>query len=425
MKSSTLPSFEFVRQQFPALERMHGDRPAVFFDGPAGTQVPRSVIDAIGGYLVESNANHGGLFATSRENDARLHEAQRAFADLLGASDPDEIVFGPNMTTLAFSLAQAVAETWNRGDEIVVTRLDHDANIRPWVRAAQARGVVVRWIDVCPSDGRLRMDQMHDSIGPRTRWVAVGCASNATGGINPVRQIADWAHQQGALVFLDAVHFGPHDRIDVSRWDCDFLACSAYKFFGPHLGILWGRRALLESLPATKVRPSANRIPDRWMTGTPAYELIQGGRACVDYLADLGRQRQGDSGLARPAALDVAFGAIREYERERSRQMLVGLRSLPGIRIHGIGDPERVTERFPTFAITHESIGTTELAERLGDAGIFVWQGNYYAIELTERLGVEPEGMVRIGLVHYNTAAEVDRFLETLRDLLPEGMDSC
>jgi cysteine desulfurase family protein (TIGR01976 family) len=402
------------RDQFPALRREENGRPVVYLDGPAGTQVPQTVIDAISQYLGNRNANHQGLFATSRESDEMLAEAHQAFADLLGVDDPGETIFGPNMTTLTFSLSRALGKTWNQGDEVIVTRLDHDANVAPWVLAARDAGATVHYVDIHSEDCTLDLEDFQSKLSSRTRMVAVGCSSNGSGTINPVRQICSWAHDVGSLVFLDAVHHAPHQLIDVAELDCDFLACSAYKFFGPHIGILWGRRELLESLQAYKVRPASNQLPDKWMTGTQNHACIAGALAAVDYLADTGRQLDGQDGLDRRAALEIAFAAIEPYEQQLTVQLLSGLAEMENYSVHGITDLQRMDERVPTVAITHREIATSELARRLGEQGIFSWHGNYYALLLTESLGLEPEGMLRVGMVHYNTADEVDRLLAEL-----------
>lgn len=405
------------REQFPALRRRVGNQLAVYFDGPAGTQVPQRVIDAISDYLSQRNANHGGHFVTSRESDEMLDAAHVAVADLLGAPDPDCVIFGPNMTTLTFALSRALARTWKSGDEIVVTRLDHDANFTPWVMAAQDAGVRVRVVEIQTSDCTLDLQDLESKLNNRTRLVAVGCASNATGSINQVAKIGEMAHRNGALVFLDAVHYAPHALIDVAAWGCDFLACSAYKFFGPHVGILWGRRELLENLKAYKVRPATDELPGKWMTGTQNHECIAGVLASIDYLAQLGQLRDGPSYASRRQRLSTAFQAIESYERQLAHRFLSGLVELRNIRVHGISELGRLTERVPTFAITHQQRPTSQLASILAENGIFAWHGNYYALNLTEVLGLEPEGMLRIGFVHYNTSAEVDRLLGLLDGL--------
>jgi len=384
----------------------------VYFDGPAGSQTPQSVADAISDYLLRHNANHGGAFVTSKENDEMLLQAQKAAADFLGADDPATIVFGANMTTLTFAMSRTIARTWRMGDEVIVTQLDHDANITPWRMAAEERGALVREVRVRLEDGTLDLENLRSKLSDRTRLVAIGCASNATGTINPVRQIADWARAVGADIFVDAVHYAPHALIDIKAWNCDYLVCSAYKFFGPHAGILWGRRDRLESLPPYKVRPADDRTPDRWMTGTPNFECIAGTRAAIDYLTSLGGPAP-----TRRDALRNAFERIRNHESSLARQFLTGISSLKKVTLYGIGDIDRLGERVPTFALRIQGYPPRAAAERLARLGIFVWHGNFYALRLSEVLGLEPEGMVRIGMLHYNTADEVDRLLQALADM--------
>jgi cysteine desulfurase family protein (TIGR01976 family) len=405
-----------LRRQFPALARTHRDLPVAFFDGPAGTQVPQRVIEAIGNYLAHHNANHGGAFATSRESDRLLDEAHRAMAQLLGASDPECVIFGQNMTSLTFAISRSIAKTWKPGDEVVVTRLDHDANVSPWVLAARDAGAEVRFVDIDRETCALDLADFRQKITPRTKLVAVGCASNATGGINPVREICGWAKQVGALSYLDAVHYAPHGLLDVQAWGCDFLACSAYKFFGPHLGVLWGRRELLEKLPAYKVRPATETLPGRWMSGTQSHEAIAGALAAVDYLADIGRELVAEDLPDRRAALVAAFHGIAEYERDLSRRLLTGLEQIDAIKVWGY-DSNHLNQRVPTFSITHAKLAPLELVQKLDERGIYAWHGNYYALNLSEALGHEPQGMVRLGLVHYNTPEEVDRLLAVLEEL--------
>jgi cysteine desulfurase family protein (TIGR01976 family) len=402
------------RQQFPALQRQQNGQPVVFFDGPAGTQVPQSVADAMSHYLLHCNANHGGQFSTSIESDHLLHDAHQAHAEFVGASDGDEVAFGQNMTSLTFAFSRALGRTWSSSDEVIVTALDHDANITPWVVAAQEAGAKVHFVGYRPDDYSLDLEDLADKLNDKTRLVAVGCASNATGGINPVKRIAEMAHQVDAKVYLDAVHFGPHGLIDVPDWDCDFLACSDYKFFGPHLGMLWGRRELLESIQPYKVRPSDNRLPTRWMTGTQSHESIAGGMACIDYIAEIGRKIGAGEQATRREALKSAFESIVEYEQLLSAKLIDGLTQIDGIEIFGVTDKSKLDRRFPTFSIRHKSVSPAELAKQLGQLGIFVWNGNYYALEFSTRMGFEPEGMVRIGLVHYNTVEEIDRLLSAI-----------
>ncbi|HEY2411147.1 MAG TPA: cysteine desulfurase-like protein [Pirellulaceae bacterium] len=405
------------RRQFPALSRQIGERPAVFFDGPGGTQVPERVIAAVSGCLANTNANHGGLFATSRESDALLAQAHQAVADFLGSDDPDSVIFGQNMTSLTFALSRALSKTWRPGDEVIVTRLDHDANVSPWVLAARDAGAAVRFVPLRPEDGTLDLAALKQLLSLRTKLVAVGCASNATGTVNPVREIAQWAHEIGALVFLDAVHYAPHALIDVQSLDCDFLACSAYKFFGPHVGILWGRRQLLEELEAYKVRPAVNTLPDKWMTGTQSHEAIVGAMAAVDYLADLGRTLAGNESLSRRAALVEAYREIDVYERTLVTRMLKGLAEIPEVKVWGITELSRINERVATVSFTHQRFTASQMAKRLAAAGFFTWHGNYYALNFTEAMGLEPEGMLRVGMVHYNTIEEVERFIGASRQL--------
>ncbi len=407
---ATFP-IEAIRAQFPALNREVNGRPAVYFDGPAGSQVPRSVVEAMSDYLFKHNANHGGLFATSIENDALLADAQRAAADFVGATDPQSIVFGANMTTLTFAFSRALANSWKPGDEIIVTDLDHDANVTPWMMAARERDVVVKRVRVRPEDCTLDIEDFQRKLGARTRLVAVGCAANSVGTINPVRKIVELAHAVGAEVFLDAVHYAPHGLIDVQAWDCDYLVCSTYKFFGPHAGILWGRRDRLDELTPYKVRPSCNDCPDRWMTGTPNFECIAGARAAIDYLSGLG------AGTDRRSKLRSAFERIVAYEKDLCRQTLAGLAKIPGVRVLGITTESRLSDRVPTISIVHAKHDPRTIADYLAKRGIFVWNGNMYAMSLSEALGLEPHGMVRIGLLHYNIANEIERLISALSEL--------
>lgn len=406
----------WCRSRFPGLSRTSAGRPAIFFDGPAGTQVPRGVIDAVSGYYERCNANSHGEFATSRESDAVVDAAHQAVADLLGADDPACVAFGPNMTTLTFAFSRALARTWKPGDEVIVTRLDHDANVTPWVLAARDAGATVRQVSFRHEDCTLDLDQLRTMLNERTKLVAVGAAANVAGTLNPVRDICKWSHAVGAKVFVDAVHLAPHARIDVKAIDCDFLVCSAYKFFGPHVGVFWGQRELLESVEPYKLRPAPDDLPGRWMTGTQNFEGIAGTRAAVDYLAELGRKVLGvdDNACDRRAALDAAYEAIVAYERELVARLLGGLQRISAIHVHGITDQARLEHRVSTVAFTHASIKPAALARRLNEHGIFAWNGNCYAMSFTESLGLEPDGIVRVGLVHYNTAEEVDHLLDVV-----------
>lgn len=406
----TIPRLQEIRAQFPAFSRKVSGQPAAYFDGPAGSQVPQSVIDAVTHALAHTNANRGAPFETSRESDAMLDEAHRAVADLLGTERPDEVAFGANMTTLTMAFSRALARTWNPGDEIIVTRLDHDANVTPWVLAARDAGAVVHHIDVDLADCTLDLEQYGRLLNDRTRLVAVGYASNATGTINPVRSIAEAAHKVGAEVFVDAVHYAPHGRINVRELGIDYLVCSAYKFFGPHVGMLWGQAARLEELVPYKLRPSPESLPGRWMTGTQNHEGIAGVAAAIDYLASLAP----DADESRSTRLDSAFAWITEHEQQLLARLLDGLRNLPEWKVWGISDPERLSERVPTVSLTHPRIRPHHAATLLGDQGLFAWAGNHYALPFTEKAGLEPDGTLRVGLLHYNTHEEVDRLLNAL-----------
>lgn len=417
-----------VRSQFPALQETDEfGRPFAYLDGPGGTQVPQRVIDAMAAYFRQANANHGGHFVTSRRNDEMMEQSRGAMADFLNASSSQEIVFGANMTTLTFSFSRAFGRTMNPGDEVIVTRLDHDANIAPWV-ALQEQGVKVKRADFSPDDCRLDLNQLASLLTDKTKLVAVGYASNAVGTINPIDRIASMAHRVGALLWVDAVHYAPHRAIDVQSLGCDFLVCSAYKFFGPHVGVVWGRLDLLEQLPAYKVRPSDPRPPGKFETGTQNHEGIAGIKACLDYLAEIGRNYGLDSSPAsagnsdvcqgRPRELKQAMQAIAAYEKYLFAYMVSQLEDIPGLKIHGIANPQEFEERCPTLAFTLEGFTPREVAVFLGNQGIFVWNGNFYALSVTERLGLEKSGgLVRVGLTHYNTKPEVDRLVETLRTL--------
>lgn len=409
-----------LRRHFPALSLTQDGRPLAFFDGPGGTQVPQEVIDAVAGYYRESNANDGGAFLTSRRSDAIVREARAAMADFLGARSADEVKFGANMTTLTFHVSRSIGATLSPGDEVVVTTLDHEANVSPWRAMAADRGLTVRTVDIRPEDGTLDLDDLDAKLGERTRLVAVGLASNAIGTINPVREIVRRAHAVGALAYVDAVHYAPHGPIDVAALDADLLACSAYKFFGPHVGVLYGRAELLDRLPAYKVRPAH----DRFETGTPNFEGIAGTLAALGYLAGVGRRYGADHaaefpGLAgRSLELRTALRAIRVHEMRLFERFVAGLAAIPGVTLWGIADPARFDERTPTAALTFDRLSPRAAAEELGRRGMTAWDGDFYAQGLIERLGLhESGGVLRIGLAHYNTADEVDRLLVALAEI--------
>src|SRR5580693_5719386 len=405
----------WVREQFPSLQLQVNGHAAAFLDGPAGTQVPRQVMDSVQNYYLKSNANTCGAFATSRSNDAIIASARAAMADFFNC-DKDEVVFGQNMTTITFALARAIGRLLEPGDEIVVTTLDHDANVAPW-RALEDMGMVIRQVDIHESDCTLNLEDLKHKINANTKLVAVGYASNAVGTINPVAEITKLAHAAGALMFIDAVHYAPHGPIDARALDCDFLVCSPYKFFGPHMGTLYGKREHLLRFKPYKVRPAPDSLPDRWETGTQVQELIAGIAAAVDYIAELGRRC--DSRVTdRRSALAAAYRATRQHEMALLAKLVEGLLGIPGLRFFGISDPKRFDDRCSTVSVRLANHSPAEVAKVLGDRGIFTWDGNYYALNLTERLGVEANGgLLRIGLVHYNTAEEVDRLLAALKEI--------
>jgi cysteine desulfurase family protein (TIGR01976 family) len=418
--ASTALDVAWARSQFPALAQTVNGHPAAFLDGPGGTQVPQRVIDAISDYLRRDNANTDGAYATSRRTNSMLASAQAAMADFLNCNG-DEIIFGPNMTTLTYAMSRAIGRDLGPGDEILVTRLDHDANVSPWL-ALEEKGVTIRWAEIHEEDCTLDMADLASKINGKTKLVAVGYASNAVGTVNPIKEIVRLAHAAGALAYVDAVHYGPHGLIDVAVLDCDFLVCSTYKFFGPHMGVLFGKREHLRRLRPYKVRPLTEAIPNRWEWGTLNHECIAGITACVEYLADLGRRVQ-PHGNTRRAAIVAAFEAIHHYEHGLMERMIAGLLRIPRLKIYGITDPARFDERCPTLAV--RVVGQTAdqtplaLATQLGDRGFFTWDGNYYALTLTERLDVEASGgFLRIGLVHYNSVEEVDRVLGALREII-------
>jgi cysteine desulfurase family protein (TIGR01976 family) len=401
-----------IRAQYPSLSQTVNGHPAVFFDGPGGTQVPQRVIDAISDYLSFSNANTNGAYATSHRTNAVINAARSAMADLFN-SDPDEVAFGPNMTTLTFAVSRAMGRELNPGDEILLTHLDHDANVSTWL-ALEEQGIKIQRAEINEADCTLDMEDLARKITARTKLVAVGYASNAVGTINDVKQIVKLAHAKGVLVYIDAVHYTPHGPIDVRALDCDFLVCSSYKFFGPHMGILYGKREHLQRLHPYKLRANSDDAPFRWEWGTLNHECIAGITACVDYLADIGREVD-PTVSNRRAALLAAYEAIQQHERAMAESLIRGLLKIPGLKLYGIADEKRFARRCPTVAVRIEGHTPLELATKLGERGFFTWDGNYYALSLTERLDVEKDGgFLRIGLVHYNTPEEVDRLLKAL-----------
>jgi len=414
MRGADTRSFDiaWVREQFPSLSLHYQRHGSAFLDGPAGTQVAKQVMDAVQYYLLGANANTYGAFLTSQRTNEMIVAARAAMADFFNC-DANEVVFGQNMTTITFALARSIGRELESGDEIVVTTLDHDANVAPW-RALEEKGVVIRQVDIREADCTLDMDDLKRKISGRTKLVAVGYASNMVGTINPVAEISKLAHAAGALMFIDAVHYAPHGLIDVQALDCDFLVCSPYKFFGPHMGTLYGKRQHLEKFKPYKVRPATDASPECWETGTQVHELIAGIAAAVDYLADLGRHCD-PSAKSRREALRAAYRATHHYETGLLTRLLDGLQAIPELRIFGITDKNRFEERCSTLSFRLGHHHPTKIASFLGERGIFTWDGNFYALNLSERLGVEQHGgVLRVGLVHYNTVEEVDRLLGAL-----------
>lgn len=409
-----------VRAEFPSLSVLDDGSPRIFLDNPGGTQIARRASDRVIGYLRDMNANAGGRFITSRRSDELLDEAHAAMADFVGSEDPGEVIFGQNMTTLTFHISRSIGRTIGEGDEIVVTRMDHDANVSPWLMLARDRGAVVKWLDFDPATYRYRMNMLDEVITERTALVAVNLASNAIGTINDVATIARLARAAGALTYVDAVQFSPHLATDVAALECDFLVCSSYKFYGPHQGILWGRRALLESLEPYKVRPASDELPVRFETGTLSHEGLAGVLGTVEHWEWIGREMTDcPPGASRRDRIVAAFGAVAAYERELSERLISGLTAIPGITVHGLTAVRDQRDRVPTVAVTADNRHPADLARGLAEHNIFTWDGHYYAVEVIERLGLtDSGGMLRIGLGQYNTAEEVDALLDRLESIV-------
>jgi cysteine desulfurase family protein (TIGR01976 family) len=411
---------EELRSQFPAL---NSDR--IFFDGPGGTQVPQQVINRMEEYFIHMNANHAGAFSTSQSSDSLVSETREAVARLFNASRPEEIIFGANMTSLTLSLSRSIARDLQPGDEIIVTRLDHDANISPWLHIAQERDCRIHWLDFDVEDCTLRIDQLDSILNERTRLVAVGYASNAVGTVNPIHLIVEKAHKVGALCYIDAVHYAPHGPIDVQSLDCDFLVVSAYKFFGPHVGILYGKYQHLERMEPYKVRPAPKMPPGKFETGTNNFEGIAGVLGALEYLSqacEVFKSHVSEANHKETPKTELnpmqTMKAIQEYEKTLTAYLIQKLKVIPGLHIWGITEPEAIEQRVPTVSFTLDGFPPRQIAETLGQKGIQVWDGNYYALAVTERLGLEDQGgMVRVGLVHYNTLDEIDRLGEALKAL--------
>jgi cysteine desulfurase family protein (TIGR01976 family) len=405
MTAATRPretaSTQEIRRHFPALERQHRGHPVAYFDGPGGTQVPTSVADAVREYLLHHNANTHWLYPTSEETDELIAASRQALADLLGAN-PAEIAFGANMTTLTFHLARALGRGWGAGDEIVITELDHHANVAPWRALERERGVTIRSVPFVPASGQLDWSALERALSPRTRLLAIGAASNALGTVTDVTRACALARDAGALTFVDAVHYAPHALVDVQAIGCDFLACSAYKFYGPHIGVLYGRRERLEALDVPKLAPAPDTAPERMETGTLNHEGIVGAGAAVDFLASLG-----GTGTRRER-LGRTFAALHRNGQELIARLWRGLETIPGVRLYG---PPPGEPRTPTAGFTIEGRTTGEVATALAADSVFVSNGDFYAATVVERLGLAPDGLVRAGCACYTTSEEIDRLL--------------
>jgi cysteine desulfurase family protein (TIGR01976 family) len=408
---------EAIRAEFPSLAVTDDGRPRFYLDNPAGTQVSSRVAQAVVDCFARRNANLGGSFITSIQAGEIVASAHRAMAEFIGASTPEEIIIGPSMTTLTFQLARSVAKTIRPGDEIVVTKMDHDGNIAPWLTMAADRGATVRWVPFNTQTWVIEPEALDAVLSKRTRLVALNAASNLTGSINDVAALVARVHAAGALAFVDAVQFSPHEFTDVARLGCDFLACSSYKFFGPHLGIVWGRKELLASLEPYKVRPMGDDLPDRWETGTPQIELQAALAATIDYYDWLGEHVAADGD--RRSRIRASFEATGRWERTLAAQLIAGLEEIRGVTIRGITDPAHYGSRVPTVSFTHARRKPQDIARALAERNMFVWSGHNYALEIVRSLGIpESEGVVRIGMAHYNTPDEVEAVIAALEDVL-------
>ncbi len=404
-----------LRQQFPSLSRLDttSGQPVVYLDGPAGSQVPRQVIDAISNYYLHHNANSAGMFATSVETVELMQGAHRAAADWFGADRPEECIFGANMTTLTLAFSRALSKTWQPGDRIVVTHLDHDGNISPWMLAAQDAGAEVVQVSVNLADATLDENDFEAKLNSRTKLVAFTAASNSVGSVTNIARLTELAHRHGAEVYIDAVHWAPHRLIDVAAWNVDYCVCSAYKFFGPHIGMLWGRLERLEELTAYKLRPAPAHSPGKWMTGTQNFAAIAGVKAAIDYVASIAELLPGSNAsyMLRRERLRLAFQAIQSYETELVERLIDGLKSMKHVKVFGITDRACLDRRVPTVAIAIRNLPSREAASRLSQRGIYCWHGHYYAVDIAAALGQFEEGMIRLGILHMNTIQEVERTL--------------
>ena len=423
-----MPTFdvERLRAEFPALTRHNGAPAPVFFDNPGGTQVPGRVIDAITDCLTNANANLGGAFGTSIAADDIVAEAHQAMADFMNAASSREIIFGQNMTSLTLHISRSIARLLGPGDEILLTRMEHDANVAPWLLVARDSGATVKFLPFDQDSYEFDLDQLDDLLTPRTKLVCINHASNLTGTINPVKSIAAKAKAVGALVYVDSVQFAPHGKVDVQDLGCDFLVCSPYKFYGPHMGVLWGREDVLQGLQPYKLRAVADDLPDCFETGTLSHEAMAGVTACVDYFAWIGRdlaeeayRRRHADFAPRRQAIRAAMDYLTDYEEPLTQRLIEGLKGCSGLKIHGITNPNAMARRVPTVSFTVEGHHPKSLAEALAAENINVWSGHNYALEPTMALGLlESGGVLRIGLAHYNTKDEVDRALGAIANHL-------
>jgi cysteine desulfurase family protein (TIGR01976 family) len=409
-RASYVTTVEGIRAHFPALERMHNGNPVAYFDGPGGTQVPRLVVDAMDDYLFNHNANTHWRYPTSEETDALIARARETLADFLNGR-PDEIVFGQNMTTLTFHLARALGREWGKGDEIVITELDHHGNVAPWRALEKDRGVTVRMVKMRTEDGRLDWSDLEAAITPRTKLLAIGAASNALGTITDVVRATQLAKSRGALSFVDAVHYAPHVLVDAQAIGCDFLACSAYKFYGPHIGVLWGKRDLIESLDAPRLEPAPQESPERLETGTQNHEGIVGAAAAVEFLASLSPEHRE---RPRRESLAATFDALHARGLSLLEKLWSSLAEIDGLTLYG---PKPGTPRTPTLSFTMRGMKTDDIAIALAKRGVFVSNGDFYAATIVERLGLVPDGLLRVGCSCYTTESEVDRLIEGVRAL--------
>lgn len=406
-----------VRAQFPALTRPDTNGARAYLDNPAGTQVPSRVAQAIADCMLGDFANLGGHFSTSIASEAIVVQAHHDMADFLGAKSGEEIIVGQSMTTLTFHMSRSICRNFQPGDEIVITRMDHEGNIGPWLEIAKDKGLEIRWLDFDRDSWQIETEALQAILTDRTKLVCLNYASNLTGAVNNIAALTEIAQDAGALVYVDAVQLAPHHLVDVQKLGCDFLVCSSYKFFGPHLGILWGKRDVLTGLYPYQGRCTSDELPDRFELGTPQIELLAGLSATVDYFADFGKST-GNS-TTRRDQIATAYTEYRNYEEPLTNILIDGLQSIPGVEIFGITNPNRVHERVPTVSLRHRLVDPSTIASALAQLGIFVWHGHNYAYEPTRYLGLPiDEGVVRIGLAHYNTEAEVDQVIEAISALL-------